>query len=198
MKGKKVITILLLILTGIWTFGYFAGYIKDLHGILFMFVGTSIWFLLGLIGVWQILILMIEKNKHYERIRFSCIIFMLLALTFYKPRGVIKWEIFEDKNYLVAVARGNILKLKPKNKLKFISSNQDFYFGTYQMKGDTLFLLTKKITPYMDRISYATLQKSGDENNSYSALCLYQNMETKHGRCITMFIRSLDIENLIK
>ncbi len=185
-----------MLLTGIWTFRYFSGYIQNLHGILFWIVGPSICFLLLCISLYQIVILVLEKVKHYERLRFSIIIFALLTLIFLKPLGLINWEKFEDKNHLVAVGRGNILKLKSKNKLKFISSNQDFYFGTYKMKDDTLFLLTKKITPYMDRVSYATLYNSGGQLDSYNALCLYQNLESKAGRCITMQIRALDIDKL--
>lgn len=139
---------------------------------------------------------MVEKVKHYERLKFSFIIFSLLILIFFKPQGLINWASFEDKNYIVAVERGHILKLKSNNRLKFISSSQDFYFGSYNMKDDTLFLSTEKETPYMDRISYATLQNYGDTLNSYRTLCLYQNFATRSGRCITMHIRDLELDSL--
>ncbi|MEP7198128.1 MAG: hypothetical protein ABI851_16540 [Saprospiraceae bacterium] len=203
MKRKKIILLLITFLVAIWNFQYFLSYIKGLYTIFVWIIGPILWLLLLTIGVFQIIRLVVEREKHFDRLKISLIIFSMLILTFSKPLGVINWEKYEDENFLVATMTGTancktIMQLKPNNKFKYVSIcfGKDFYFGRYDVKGDTIYLHSEKRTPYMDRNSYALLAKSGNKLDEYRRLWLYQNYESK--RFIPMNIIEFNTERLLQ
>lgn len=154
-------------------------------------------------GVFQLIKLLTENKKDFERLRVSILIFLVVSLPLIKPFGPLDWEKLEKENYLVASMKGtancsNTLKLKPNHQFKYTSVcfGVDFYFGKYRIKNDTLFLDSAKEMPYLDRTSYAMLMHSENDPEIYTGLCLYQNYKTKSNRCIYMRIESLDLEKL--
>jgi hypothetical protein len=149
-----------------------------------------------LVGLYQLIKFIIEKKKNYERLTYSILIFLLLGLIIYYPKGLTVWEALEDEDYLVAYGeRVGTLLLKPDNKFKYVCAS-DFYFGSYVLRKDTLLLFSKKASPYIDQNSFATLHKSNDSAQMYTWLCLYQNFHTKSGRCLSMTISKVEMEKL--
>ncbi len=178
-----------------WLFFYFFSYIKGVSFLawLFMFLLAII---LALVGIYQLIRLVFEKEKNYERLTYSILIFLLLGLIISNPKGLSVWKALDDEDYLVAHGeRVGTLMLKPDDRFKYVCSN-DFYFGSYVLRNDTLLLFSKKATPYMDQNSFATLHKSNDSAQIFTTLCLYQNLETKRGRCLHMTITKIEMQKL--
>lgn len=179
----------------IWLFLYFFSYIKGANFLAWIF-GGILGILLVLVGLYQLIKFIIEKEKNYERLTYLILILLLLGLIISNPKGLAVWEALDDDDYLVAHGeRVGTLMLKPDNKFKYVCSN-DFYFGSYLLRTDTLLLFSKKATPYMDQNSFATLQKSNDSDQIFTSLCLYQNFHNKSGRCLNMTIKKVEMQKL--
>ncbi len=178
-----------------WLFFYFLSYIKGVSFLAWLF-GFLLAIILALVGIYQLIRLVLEKEKNYERLTYSILIFLLLVVIISQPKGLTIWEAIDEEDYLIAYGeRVGTLMLKPDSKFKYVCSN-DFYFGSYVLRNDTLFLLSKKATPYMDQNSFATLQKSNDSVQTYTSLCLYQNFHTKSGLCLNMGIKKVEMQKL--
>lgn len=195
MKHERAIQFLIATLSLIWLFYYFFSYIKGTSFLVWIF-GGILGILLLLVGLYQLIKFIIEKEKNFERLTYSILIFLLLGLIISNPKGLAVWETLDDEDYLVAHGeRVGTLMLKPDNKFKYVCSN-DFYFGSYVLRNDTLLLFSKKATPYMDQNSFATLHKSNDSAQIFTSLCLYQNLQAKRGRCLHMTIKKIEMQKL--
>ena len=116
--------------------------------------------------------------------------------------GMINWEKYEGQNLLVADREGTancrtIIKLKENNKFKYISRcfGVDFYFGTYKIRKDTLYLELDKNVGYMDKSSYAVLLKSKNDTTKYRQMILHKNYKDK--RSLSFSIRELKMNKLV-
>ena len=103
-----------------------------------------------------------------------------------EPMGFVHWEKYEGQNVLVAETEGTvncrtIIKLKKNNRFKYISRcfGVDFYFGTYKLVNDTLYLELDENVGYMDKSSYAVLLKTKNDTTRYRQLILYKNFDDK-------------------
>jgi len=201
LKGKKIISILILTFFGIWYFQYFLSYVPGAFTIGVFLEGIGLWFIILGIALYQIIKLAFEKPKHYQRLIFIGVIIILNFLSLAEPIGLIDWEKYESQNILVADREGTancrtILKLKADNKLKYISRcfGVDFHLGTYRFKNDTLHFQLKRDLGYMDKLSFATLVKSEKDSSKYNRLILHENYESK--RKLSYRIREIEIEKL--
>ena len=202
LKRKKSISILILIFFGIWFFQYFLSYVPGAFTIGVLLIGLSLWIVILGIALYQIIKLALEKSKYYQRLIYVAVIFILNFISLAKPMGLIDWEKYEGENLLIADREGTancrtILKLKPKNKFKYISRcfGVDFHMGTYKFANDTLHLQLKRDVDYMDESSFATLVKSENDSTKYIRLILHENYESK--RKLSYLIREIEIEKLL-
>ncbi|MCB9330919.1 MAG: hypothetical protein H6574_07555 [Lewinellaceae bacterium] len=203
MKGKKFIITLLLIFSGIWFFQYFLCYIEGAHTIGVMLIGLFLWFVLFCILLYQFIILTIENPKHYQRLNYIGLIFLINLISLAKPKGLIDWEKFEGENLMVAEMEGTancrvIIKLRENNIFKYSKScfGIDFHFGTYKLSNDSIYFELKNNVGYMDTLSYATLLKSGTDSTKLLQMNLYRNFEDK--RSVTFRIKEIKMNKLSK
>lgn len=117
--------------------------VLNLLAILFLLL----YFLILLIFfVVQLSVLITEKFKNKNRLLLLTVLFLILGLTLYKPRGLIDFETFEGKTILTAQREGvanctKTIKLKENRKFTMtdICFGIDRYFGKYYIKNDTIY-----------------------------------------------------------
>lgn len=173
MKKKKFISFLIILLFGIWFLQYFISYVPGAYTIGVLIIGVGLWIALFGIFIYQIIKYAIEVPKQNERLIFITLILVLNLVSFANPFGIVDWEKHEGKNILVAEMVGTancrtIITLKNNNRLKYTSRcfGEDFYFGTYTIKNDTLYLDLEENVGFMDKSSYAILIKSQTDTSS--------------------------------
>jgi hypothetical protein len=184
LKGRKFILFLILSFSGIWFFQYFFSFTKGASTFLVFLVGISLWFALIGIAILQLIILIFEKPKIYQRLIFVSAILFLNLFSLTKPKGLVNWEKYEGENLLVAERIGTAkcrtkIKLKDGNKFKFENHcfGIDFQFGTYILKGDTLFFALDEVNNFMDKSSFAILLRGEKDTSKYYQLLLFENHE---------------------
>ncbi len=168
-----------------------------------MLIGLFLWFVLFCILLYQFIILTIENPKHYQRLNYIGLIFLINLISLAKPTGLIDWEKFEGENLMVAEMEGTancrvIIKLRENNIFKYSKScfGIDFHFGTYKLSNDSIYFELKNNVGYMDTLSYATLLKSGTDSTKLQQMNLYRNFEDK--RSVTFRIKEIKMNKLSK
>ena len=202
MKRKKIISALILTFFSIWFFQYFLSYVQGASTIVVLLIGLCLWFVILAIALYQVVKLVIEKPKHYQRLIFVLVIIILNFLSLAEPMGMIDWEKYEDENLLVAEREGtancrSIIKLKANNKFKYVNRcfGVDFHLGTYQISNDTIHLQLKNHVGYMDKKAFAVLLKSQNDSTKYSRVILHQNYEAK--RKLSYFVKEINMDKLL-
>jgi hypothetical protein len=71
---------------------------------------------------------------------------------------------------------------------------EDFYFGTYTIKNDTLYLDLEENVGFMDKSSYAVLIKSQTDTSSYRQMILHKNHSDN--RSISFLIKEIEMDKL--
>ena len=180
MKRKNIVSGLLLLFFIIWFFQYFLSYIQGAYTIVVFLFGLGLWFVILGMALYQIIKLLFEEPKHYQRLLYACIMLILNILSLAKPSGLIDWEKYEGENLLVAEREGtahctSIIKLKHNNKFKFVNRcfGVDFHWGSYYVSNDTIHLQLKSNVGYIDKEGYATLLKSQNDSTKYSVILLH-------------------------
>ena len=166
-------------------------------------IGPFLGLVLMATAIYQIIVLILEKVKHMERLIFSLIIFSLIALILYKPFGLIDFEKYESENILTATYTGTancktILQLKPENKFKYTSIcfGKDFHFGRYELLGDTIHFHFKGEIPFIGDDSYARIVKENENQDTYDHVLLFQSHNSK--RFISMKITEINVKELMQ
>jgi hypothetical protein len=116
---------------------------------------TIILFLLFWVLVINLIVLFFQLIRHKfrdkDKLKGAIASLIILIAVFLFPYGLIDFEQFEGKDYIVAQREGSAnctttLKIKENNQfvLKHICFGYEEEKGTYKMKGDTIFLVFDK------------------------------------------------------
>ena len=200
MKRKKSISILLGLFILAWFFQYFLCYISNLYFITSLIALATWFFLLGVV-VYNLIKIILKSNKDYFSFLFLGIITITLYITYEHPYGIINWEKFEGESFLEANYLGTVncltkIQLKAKNRFKYSSYcfNKVFYFGTYQIKNDTIIFKWEEETGFLDTNGYAILHKDYADTTKYAYISLFKNPQAK--RSMPMRIKKIDLKSL--
>jgi hypothetical protein len=154
-----------------------------------------VFIVLGFIVFIQLFYAFKEKFKDTQRIRVLGLLTIVLALTFFKPNGLINFDELEGKDILIAQREGaancmTTFRLKEGNK--FTERRVCFGLinikGNFKLKDDTIFFENVKLGRHLDEYyEFAVIKKSPFSwNKGGFDLYRYKNHNDTVGHFLTV------------
>jgi hypothetical protein len=150
----------------------------------------------------QIILSIREKFKNRERSIAIILLSCVLALAFFKPTGIINFEIFESENVLIAEREGAAnctTKIKIKKDYSFIVKDICFAIsevtGTYTYKNDTLFFDNYNKSRTGEEFYEFAVIKRDERISKKKLLILYENKSDSIGNFL--IVTENNLNNLI-